>query len=120
MLLGVGVAGLVLPVLPGTIFLILSLACFSRSSPRLEAWMLSNRMFGPSLRRWREHQAMPLAAKRAATAMIVLASGFSAWATRSRPEAMVGIAVLGAAGVWYVLSRATYHGPEHSGLAKAP
>jgi uncharacterized protein len=49
-----GGIGVVVPVWPTTIFLILALWSFKKSSPRMEAWLLSNRYFGPSLRDWEE------------------------------------------------------------------
>lgn len=49
-----GAAGLVLPLLPGTVFLILAAWCFSRSSPRFEAWLIGHPRLGPHVRRWRE------------------------------------------------------------------
>src|SRR5829696_4956482 len=61
--LGVGIAGLVLPLLPGTVFLILSAACFARSSPRFEAWLLHHPRLGSPVRRWRETGAIPRYAK---------------------------------------------------------
>ena len=60
---GLGVAGIVLPVVPTTPFMLLSLGAFSRSSPRLEAWLLAHRLFGPSLRAWKAHRVIPLRAK---------------------------------------------------------
>lgn len=53
-LTALGTAGLVLPLMPGTIFLILAAWCFSQSSPRFEAWLLGHPRLGPQIRRWRE------------------------------------------------------------------
>ena len=70
----VGIIGLVMPVLPGTVFLILSAWCFARSSPRFEAWLLNHPQFGPSVRRWRETGAIPVPAK-----LLALASFVTTW-----------------------------------------
>ncbi|MFM9436950.1 uncharacterized protein ACFDR9_004037 [Janthinobacterium sp. CG_23.3] len=69
------VIGALLPVMPTTIFLILALACFSRSSPRLEHWLLHHPRFGPPLRQWREHRAVSRRGKR--MACIGMAIGFA-------------------------------------------
>lgn len=60
---GIGAAGLVVPLLPGAPFLILAAACFTRSSPRFDAWLVNHPRFGPPVRRWRERGAIPLYAK---------------------------------------------------------
>jgi uncharacterized membrane protein YbaN (DUF454 family) len=49
--------------MPSTVFFIVALWSFSKSSPRLEAWMLSNRLFGKVLRDWRAHRSMSARAK---------------------------------------------------------
>jgi uncharacterized membrane protein YbaN (DUF454 family) len=76
-LLGVGIAGVILPVMPGTIFLILALACFARSSPRMEAWMLGHPRFGTALRDWVGGGRMSRRTKLIAIAAVWLAIGGS-------------------------------------------
>src|SRR5947207_1871164 len=52
------VLGALLPVLPTTPFLLLASYFFLHSSPRLNAWLLRSRLFGPLLRDWQEHRAV--------------------------------------------------------------
>jgi hypothetical protein len=59
----IGVAGIFLPLVPGTLFLILAAACFTRSSPRFESWLLDHPRFGPPVRQWRDRGAIPRRAK---------------------------------------------------------
>jgi uncharacterized protein len=62
-LVGIGVAGYILPVLPGTIWMILAVACFARSSPKMEHWLLSHPIYGPPLVAWRKNGAIPFKIK---------------------------------------------------------
>jgi hypothetical protein len=64
---GIGVVGIVVPLLPSTPFFILAAAAFARSSPRLEAWLLRHPRIGPGLVAWRTRRAIPRRAKWAAT-----------------------------------------------------
>lgn len=57
--LGLGFAGIVLPVLPTTPFLLLSAACYYKGSERLHRWMLNNRLFGDYLRNYKEGKGIP-------------------------------------------------------------
>ena len=75
--LGLGLAGIVLPVLPTTPFVLLAAACFARSSTRVHDWMLSHRLAGPLIREWQQHQAMPRKAKRAGFMLMALSFGSS-------------------------------------------
>ena len=61
--LGLGVAGIFLPLLPTTPFLLLSAALWLRSSPRLYHWLLNHKRLGPYIRDFLEHKAIPLRVK---------------------------------------------------------
>ena len=61
--LALGVAGIFLPLLPTTPFLLLAAALYFRSSPRLYDWLLSHRHLGPYIRNFRENRAIPLRVK---------------------------------------------------------
>lgn len=55
---GLGVIGLLLPIMPTVPFLLLASFCFARSSPRLEAWLMNHPRFGPPIRDWRARGAI--------------------------------------------------------------
>ncbi len=85
-----GIVGALLPLMPTTIFLIGAAACFARSSPRLEAWLLGHPRFGPTLRAWRSDGAIGPGAKRMACGGI--AAGYGLFLFMARPP--IGIALI--------------------------
>jgi len=82
-LVGLGLIGLVVPLMPTTIFLILAAWCFARSSPRLEAWLLDHPKFGPVLRAWRKDGAIPRKGK--IMACTGMAAGFGLFLLMAHP-----------------------------------
>lgn len=68
--LALGTVGIFLPILPTTPFLLLSAACYLRSSERMHKWLLNNRWFGKYIRNYQEGKGIPLKTK--VLAMIVL------------------------------------------------
>ncbi len=60
---GIGIVGIVVPVLPTTPFLLLAAACYMRSSRRFYNWLLSNRTLGAYLRNYMEGRGMPARTK---------------------------------------------------------
>lgn len=68
--LGLGLLGMVLPLLPTTPFLLLAAFCFARSSERLHDWLMDHRHFGPVIDNWRQTGAIAPRHKRAAALAI--------------------------------------------------
>ena len=100
-LVGIGGLGMVLPVLPTTVFFIGAAACFARSSPRFERWVLNLPRIGPMVRDYRAGLGMPLRAKYIAISMIVIAVSLSSLALSSWTPRLgaYGLALIG---VWYI------------------
>jgi len=97
---GLGVLGAFLPVLPTTPLLLVALWAFSRSSTRLEQWLLHHERFGPRLRAFREHRVVPWSVKALAwtTMAITLALMIA-----SRRVPWPGIAATAALMLWGVV-----------------
>jgi hypothetical protein len=58
-----GTAGLILPLLPSTVFFLIALWAFSKSSARFHAWLYNHPRLGRLLRDWHAHRMIPLRAK---------------------------------------------------------
>ncbi|MBO1320615.1 YbaN family protein [Acanthopleuribacter pedis] len=70
--LGLGLIGVVLPVLPTTPFVLLAAGCFARGSRRFYHRLLNNAWFGSVIRAWYLDRVIPLRAKLAATGALAL------------------------------------------------
>lgn len=68
--LGLGILGMVLPILPTTPFLLLSAAAYARGSKRFYHWLMANKWFGATIRSYREGNGIPKKAKITAIAML--------------------------------------------------
>ena len=99
-----GFVGYVLPVMPGTIFLILALGCFKRSSIKFERWLLNNRLFGPTLQMWDESRSISRRAKTLAVSMIVASFSVSIYLLRYRLSVAITLGVIGLAVIVYRLT----------------
>ena len=116
--IALGMVGAVLPVLPTTPFLILALWAFSRSSTRLEAWLLAHHRFGPRLIAWRAYRAVPLGVKLTAWGSM-LASLALMLVVGAPPLALGGAAALMAIGAIYV-ARCPSRAPSDEPPSGAP
>ncbi len=104
-MVALGAIGLVLPLMPGVVFLLVAVWCFARSSPRFEAWLLDHPTFGKSLRDWRAAGAISRPAK--AMACVGMMMGFAVFCYSFDPSLPLaaGVAVLFVACAGYVVSR---------------
>jgi uncharacterized membrane protein YbaN (DUF454 family) len=75
--LALGVAGIFLPVLPTTPFLLIAAACFVRSSERLYRWLLGHPWFGTYIRVYRQYHAITLSTKITSLTFLWLTIGYS-------------------------------------------
>lgn len=102
--LAVGVAGVLLPLLPGAVFLLLASVCYLRGSPRLHAWLVRHPYLGRHVRVMAGEEPMPPTAKAAAIGTMWLAVVLSVVGTDVLPL-QLGLVALAAAGTWFILTR---------------
>lgn len=78
---GLGVLGIVLPILPTTPFLLLAAWCYARSSTRFYVWLMTHRLWGKYLRNYTSGKGIPVRVKAWAIALLwaaILSSAFLA------------------------------------------
>lgn len=75
--------GAFLPLLPTTPFLLLASACFARSSPRLNHWLLNNPLFGKYLKSFQDHKAIPVRGKVTILVLLWVSLAFSIYTVHS-------------------------------------
>ncbi|WP_330110569.1 YbaN family protein [Methylophaga thalassica] len=61
--LGIAFAGVILPGLPTTEFLLMALWCSAKGWPQLHHWLLHHPRFGHMIQQWQQHRAIPRRAK---------------------------------------------------------
>jgi uncharacterized protein len=81
---GLGFLGYILPGLPGTVFILIAVYFFARSSPRFYNWLLNNRIFGGLIRDWRAGKGLSLRAKIMAVSVILVTITLSALALQNQ------------------------------------
>lgn len=102
-----GIIGVILPVMPGTIFFIMAAYFFGKSSERFESWILNHPKYGPPVVRWQKYRAINRSGKIAALTGMSIGVCCILLAAIS----LVGKAL----GILFILSCALYVGTRPSG-----
>jgi uncharacterized membrane protein YbaN (DUF454 family) len=100
-----GAIGAVVPGLPTTVFMLLALWAFARSSPRFHAWLYHHRLFGPSLQEWHQYHVIPVRAKLLAVTMMTGSLAYLVFFTESGTWLKAATALVMVYGAWYILSK---------------
>ncbi len=101
---GFGAAGVVVPLLPTTPFLLVAAWAATRSSPRLRWWLYRHPRYGPTIRAWQRHRAIPVAAK--LTACLLLAfSWVTLWVLGLDGRILTGLTLFFLAVATFILTR---------------
>jgi len=104
--------GVLLPLLPTTPFLLVAAWAFGRSSERFQSWLYRNRWFGPLLRAWQQHGAIPRWAK--ALAVVFMVAAFVGFVERGTLPSWVLVLIgitLSAVAIW-IITRPSSLKPE--------
>lgn len=100
----IGVAGVILPMMPGTVFLLIASACYLRGSKRLHSWLVNHPILGRQIRIMTGELPMPLRSKIVAISAMWIAVTISLLRTGSLVLQVV-LAVLAVVGTWFILAR---------------
>jgi uncharacterized protein len=104
---GLGAAGIFLPLLPTTPFLLLAAACFFRSSDRLYNWLIHHKWFGHYIKQYREHKAISRQTKLATLLLLWVTLAFSALVVLDSVWARILLLAVGIGVTLHVLAMKT-------------
>ena len=99
---GLGFIGIIIPGMPTTVFMILAAACFAKSSPKFEQWILDLPGIGRFVQDHRDGLGMPQKSKAIAITMMVLAVTLSIIFAITSTLVQILVGGVGIIGVWYV------------------
>ena len=98
-----GIIGAFLPVMPTTVFILISAWAFAKSSDRLHQALLNHPKTGPAIHAWRRNQCIPKPAKIAAVVSMLLSWIIVWFTTEWVTSAVVGVILITV--MTYILTR---------------
>ena len=104
---GLAIIGIILPVLPTVPFLLVAVWAFSKSSPVLAERIRNHKTFGPLVRDWQDHGAIPFKAKALAVFMMSCTGGYLLFYGHAPQWLAVSICVAMACVAIFIVSRPT-------------
>ncbi|WP_077324314.1 YbaN family protein [Virgibacillus siamensis] len=110
--LGLGLLGIILPLLPTTPLLLLAAACYVRSSKRLYDWLITNKYFGSYIENYRQGKGIPLKAKVTGVTVLWITMGCSIVFVIPLPAVKLLLFGIGAFFTWFILKQKTLHRSE--------
>ena len=104
---GLGIVGIVTPVLPTTVFLLIAGGLFSKASPGLYAWLYKNRITGPFLTAYIDGAGLSRKRKIITIIILWITLLISAWFVQERLWLLI---ILGLVGIGVTLHVSTIKG----------
>lgn len=80
---GLGILGMILPLMPTTVFLLLAATCYAKSSPKFHNWLHTNKYFGKYLKNYQEKKGITLPVKVYTSLFLWLSILFSIYTIRN-------------------------------------
>lgn len=80
---GLGILGMILPLMPTTVFLLLAATCYAKSSPKFHNWLHTNKYFGKYLKNYKEKKGITLPVKVFTSLFLWLSILFSIYTIRN-------------------------------------
>ncbi|MDR3271320.1 MAG: YbaN family protein [Peptococcaceae bacterium] len=105
MALGIGIVGVVLPILPSTPFFLLSVVCFTKGSTRMRAWFTSKKLYQKHLDSYVSKRAMTRKTKIYILCSITILMGMAFVLSKNLLAGQICVAVVWLAHVLYFMFR---------------
>lgn len=105
--LGIGLIGVILPLIPTTPLLLLAAACYVRSSKKLYEWLISNKYFGSYIVNYRNGKGIPLKAKIIGITVLWISLGYTVLFVIPFIFVKIPLILIGSYFTWFIYKQKT-------------